>query len=894
MSAKSKLCLIDGSAIAYRAYYGTLRNRLTTSKGEPTGAIYAFITSIQRLINELRPDYLAVAFDAPAKTFRHELFAEYKSTREATPEDLVQQLPHIFDYIKASNIPLIIQPGYEADDIIGTLAKRGHSQNLIVYLVTGDKDLMQLITEDVFIVKPAIAGKDSEIIDSAGVEQRLGIKPAQIPDYLALIGDTSDNIPGIKGIGPAKAQPLLQEFGTLENLLSNVDRVANPRLRAMIQEGANAAKISKELATINTDLALDLNLEEFKVRPPDEAALTDLYRRLEFHSLLKQMQPEVKMVKPVKNYRTVQNLDEIRKITTQIKAKEIYALDLETTSLNPLEAEIVGVALSWQPNQGVYIPIRIAGGLFGVETHPELLTELQQLFDFENITICGQNLKYDLLVLKRNGFELKGKLFDTMLAAYLIQPDAHSYKLERLAQQYLNYTMQPIEELIGKGKDQITMDQVPIEKVTFYAAEDADVALQLQPILAAKLHQDQTWGVFQDIEIPLVPVLMTLEANGVFLDTNLLRQMSRNLDEQVRQLTNRIYELAGIAFNINSPKQLGEILFDKLNLPKIKGYSTDVTVLEKLRQRHPLPESILEYRSLVKLQNTYLDALPAMVNARTGRVHSSFNQTGTATGRLSSSDPNLQNIPIHTEIGRDVRKAFAPQQPDWLILSADYSQIELRIMAHLSRDPELVWAFQEDVDIHTRTAARVFGVAEQDVRPEMRRVAKVVNFGIMYGAGPFRMSEELAIPQSEAKQLINQYFKTYPGINDYIIKTLDNARQSGYVKTLAGRLRHVADINSENRNIREAAERIAINMPIQGTAADMIKIAMIRIHKQLQQHHLQTMMILQIHDELLFEVPTKELESVKEIVKHEMENALPLSVPVKVDIGVGQNWFEAH
>lgn len=894
MGTKPILCLIDGSAIAYRSYFGMMRQRLTTSDGQPTGAVYAFVNSIQKIITELQPDYLAVTFDAPAKTFRHELFADYKGTRQATPEELVQQLPYIFEFIKAANIPLIIKPGFEADDIIGTLAKIGKEQNLQVYIISSDKDMMQLLSESVVMLKPAIAGKEEEVLDATAVEQQLGIKPDQIPDYLALIGDTSDNIPGIKGIGPAKAQPLLKEFGTLENLLQNCERIANPRIRSLVQEGAKSAQISKELATINTDLPLDIALQDLARKEPDEAALSDLFRRLEFYSFIKPTKAETKVAKPSKHYRTVRNPEEIPPIIAEIKSRKIYALDLETTSLNPLTAEIVGVALSWQPHQGVYLPIRTPGGLFGAEVHPELLTALAPLFAEDDITICGQNLKYDLLILERNGYSLKGKYFDTMIAAYLLQPDAHSYKLDRLAQQYLGYQMQPIEELIGKGKEQLRMDQVPVEKVTFYAAEDADIALQLQPILAAQLEATQTYDVFQRIEMPLVPVLMAMEANGVYLNIALLQQMSQQLTQQIEQLVQKIYALAGVEFNINSPKQLGEILFDKLNLPKIKGTSTDVTVLEQLQHRHPLPEAVLEYRGLVKLQNTYLDALPQLVNPQTGRIHSSFNQTGTATGRLSSSEPNFQNIPIRTEIGRDIRKAFVPQRPHWQMLSADYSQIELRIMAHLSQDKELVRAFLEDVDIHARTAARVFGVAEEEVRPEMRRVAKVVNFGIMYGAGPFRMSEELGISRGEANQLIQQYFKTYPGINDYITRTLEAARSDGYVKTLTGRLRYVPDINSANANIRQAAERVAINMPIQGTAADMIKLAMIRIHQQLRQKQLRTMMILQIHDELLFEVPDEELELVKNIVKQEMEAALPLDVPVRVDIGVGNSWFEAH
>jgi len=560
-------------------------------------------------------------------------------------------------------------------------------------------------------------------------------------------------------------------------------------------------------------------------------------------------------------------------------------------------AKIVGVSLSWEANKGVYIPIQYPSAqksLFGNDDKIEFLEILKPVLENPSIPKCGQNLKYDMLILRRYGIELKNVEFDTMIAAFLIQPDSRSYKLDKLSQQYLNYTMQPIEDLIGKGKTQISMDEVSIEKVTFYAAEDADVALQLVPIFREKLIEDQTEEIFRTIEMPLIPVLMQMEQNGVYLDTVFLKQMSKVLSKQIEKLTDQIYFEADVKFNINSPKQLGEILFDQLQLSTGRKRSTAVNVLEKLRDEHPLPGLVLDYRTLAKLQNTYVDAIPQLVNPETKRVHGSFNQTVASTGRLSSSDPNFQNIPIRTDIGREIRKAFVPQKPGWKILSADYSQIELRIMAHLSKDPELFRAFNDGVDIHTRTAALVYGIPEEHVMPEMRRVAKVVNFGIMYGAGPFRMSEELKISLNEARKIIDNYFSTYPGINNYIINTLNDARENNYVKTLSGRLRYVHDINSSNRNIREATERAAINMPIQGTAADMIKIAMIRIHNRLIQENLQSMMILQIHDELLFEVADKESEVLKSIVISEMERALPLDIPVKVDVGVGNSWYEAH
>ncbi len=897
MSKKKTLYLIDGSAIAYRSYFGMIRNRLTNSAGQPTGAVFAYVNSLLKLIEEEKPDYIGMVFDAPEKTFRHKIYEDYKATREAMPDELVSQLPYIHKVTEAMNIPVIIRPGYEADDVIGTLAKHARQQGLQVYMVTGDKDFMQLLKPDIFIYKPTSGQKAVEVIDEDGVVEKWGVRPEQIADYLGLIGDTSDNIPGVKGVGPAKARPLLQEFGSLENIIENVDKIGNPRVRDMIKESAEEAKFSKLLATIKTDVPVDIKIDTLRAQAINRDELIKLFEELEFYSLIKSFSTPKKAEKVDKEYRTLKDRAEVVKLVQTLQNVQLLSVDLETTSVSPMLAEIVGISLAWEPDKAVYIPVRFPvsqKSLFGEDDNIEFLELLKPVLEDSKIPKCGQNLKYDMLILKRSGIRLQAVEFDTMIAAFLIQPDSRSYKLDRLAQQYLNYTMQPIEELIGKGKNQITMDEVAVEKVGFYAAEDADVVLQLVPILQEKLEEDKTTDIFKRIEMPLIPVLMQMEENGVYLDTDFMKQMSGDLSRQIENLTAKIYSAAGETFNINSPKQLADILFDRLKLNAGRKRSTAVNVLEKLRDEHPLPGLILDYRTLAKLQNTYVDAIPQLVNRRTGRVHSSFNQTAASTGRLSSSDPNFQNIPIRTDIGREIRKAFVPQKKGWKILSADYSQIELRIMAHLSKDPELIKAFQEDVDIHTRTAALVYGVPEKDVLPEMRRVAKVVNFGIMYGAGPFRMSEELKIPMQEARKIVDNYFNTYPGINNYIIATLNDARENGFVKTLSGRLRYVHDINSSNKNVREAAERAAINMPIQGTAADMIKIAMIRIHDRLITEKLRAMMILQIHDELLFEVAEDEVEVVTSIVKQEMEGALPLDIPVKVDIGVGNSWYEAH
>jgi len=897
MGEQSKIYLIDGSAIAYRSYFGMIRNRLSTSKGLATGATFAFVNALRKILSDEKPDYIGMVFDAPEKTFRHKIYPEYKATREAMPEDLVAQLPWMFKVTKAMNIPLIILPGYEADDIIGTLAIEGKKRGLPVYMVTGDKDFMQLVGDGVRIYKPHSSLKDVEIIDVQDVVDKFGIRPEQVADFLALVGDSSDNIPGIKGVGPAKATPLLQEWGSLENILTHVDEIPSQRIASMIRDGAAKARFSRLLSTIKTDVPLEIKLEELRFSGIDESELKKIYEELEFTSLIKSDTKTELVDKPVKNYRTVRTLDEVRSLVKSLKSVGLLSVDLETTSVSPMLAEIVGVALSWQPNQGVYIPIQSPSpqaSLFSGESNFTLLKELKPLLENPGVRKCGQNIKYDMLILRRNGIELAGIDFDTMIAAFLIQPDSRSYKLDKLSQFYLGYTMQPIEELIGSGKNQITMDQVDVEKVGWYASEDADIALELVPIFMEKLQNDHTWDVFKTIEMPLVPVLMQLEQNGVFLDVKFLKRMSFDLEKDIDDLVRRIYNAAGQEFNVNSPKQLSEILFNKLELPKVRSYSTDVSVLEKLQNKHTLPKLVLDYRGLMKLKGTYLDALPLLVNPKTGRVHSSFNQTVASTGRLSSSDPNFQNIPVRTDLGREIRKAFIPQQKGWKLLSADYSQIELRIMAHLSRDAELIRAFQENVDVHRRTAALVYGVPEKDVLPEMRRVAKIVNFGIMYGAGPYRMTDELGISMTEARKLIDAYFKTYPGINDYIISTTESARKTGYVKTLSGRLRYVPDIDSLNKNIRDAAERAAINMPIQGTAADMIKLAMIRIHDELRSRHLHAMMILQIHDELLFEVPDDEIETVKSMVTDAMESALRLDIPVKAEVGIGNSWYEAH
>ena len=895
--SKPRLFLIDGSALAYRSHFAMIKNRLTTSKGFPTGATYAFINSLFKILNEESPEYIGIVFDAPEKTFRHELFEAYKATREAMPDELVEQLPVMFELVKSLGIPVIVKPGYEADDVIGTLALKASKMGLKVYMVTGDKDLMQLVNEDILMYKPGVGQKETEIIDVGEVIEKWGVKPEQIPDLLGLAGDSVDNIPGVKGIGPKRAASLINEFGSLERIFEDLDKVSNEKLRNLLKDGKESAFTSKELAVIRVDVPVELDLNELRLGGKDEKKLMELLEKLEFYSIIKSLKKDKKEEKK-KNYKIVLSLEELKNVVEKVGKAELFSVDLETTSIRPMEAEIVGISLCIEPDSGYYIPVRYKGkskNNFGDDDLKVVLEELKPVLEDNRIKKCGHNIKYDMLVFERNGINLRGVDIDTMVAAWIIQPDSHSYKLDNLSQQYLHYTMVPIEELIGKGKkNQITMDEVELNRVAFYAVEDADIALQLVPIFRAEMRATGTEEVFRKIEMPLIPVLMEMEKNGVYVDIDYLKEMSQEISKKIDVLADNIYKVAGVEFNINSPKQLSEVLFEKLGLPRVRGKSTDVKVLEKLRNQHELPALVLDYRSLVKLKTTYLDAMAQYVNSNTGRIHSSFNQTGASTGRITSSDPNFQNIPIRTDIGREIRKAFKPQKSGWKMMSADYSQIELRIMAHLSKDPELLKSFNEGVDVHTRTAALVYGVSEKDVLPEMRRVAKIVNFGIMYGAGPFRMSEELGIPQEEARKLIEQYFKTYPGINEYIIKTLQEAEKNKFVKTLSGRIRYVYDITSDNYHVREAAKRVAINTPIQGTAADMIKIAMINISRRMKEKSLRAMMILQIHDELLFEVPEEEIETLREIVVQEMENAIKLDVPVKVDVGIGNSWYEAH
>ncbi|MBT7422781.1 MAG: DNA polymerase I [Candidatus Marinimicrobia bacterium] len=898
---KKRLFLIDGYAMLYRSHFALIRNPLINSKGMHTSALFGFINQVLKLIRKEKPDFLMAAFDSPKKTFRHERYPEYKATREKMPEEMREQLPYLWKLLKAMKIPTLEQPGFEADDIIGTLAVRANEKNLDTFIVSGDKDFMQLVNDNIFLYSPSGRQSEIKIYDKSGVKDKWGVPPEMIIDLLGLMGDSSDNVPGVMGVGEKTAVKLLKEYGTLENALDHADEVKNKRAREGLQSGREKALLSQELVTIDTNMNIDSNFEEMATDGFDVNELEELFHELEFQALINQIKSFKSEVpsqneESEKDYKTLLDLIDIQKFANSIKEGKWLSFDLETTSLDPMSCDIVGFSFATKKNQAIYIPIiykEKEANLF--DDHLNLvLNILRPVFENSKIPKTGQNIKFDALILRNHGLKVFGLKFDTLLAAHLINPDSRSLKLENLSFEHLNYRMLPIEDLIGKGRNQISMSEVELEKISFYASEDADIALQLTHIFDKKLKKQNLDKFFNEIEMPLLPVLLELEYNGMYVDSKMLSIMSDNLGNNIENLISNITKEAGTEFNINSTQQLANILFDIIGLPEIKKRSTAEEVLTRLKNEHPLPSLILEYRKLNKLKNTYIDALPTLINLKTKRIHSTFSQTVTSTGRLSSRNPNFQNIPIRTDLGREIRKAFKSENKDWIIFSADYSQIELRIMAHLSQDKTLLDAFNKGEDIHTRTAADVFNVDIDEVIPEMRRTAKIVNFGLLYGAGPFRMSQELGIPQKEAKSIIESYFERYSGIKDYIDSVIEYARANKYVKTILGRRRQVWDIDSNNHLHKEAAKRMAINMPIQGTNAEMIKIAMIDIQKELELKNMKSKMLLQIHDELVFEVPLEELNNLQNIVTNKMENSLPLSVPIVVDCGNGESWYEAH
>ncbi|HAJ27156.1 MAG TPA: DNA polymerase I [Syntrophus sp. (in: bacteria)] len=887
---RATLFLIDGNNYVFRAFYAI--PSLTNSKGFPTNAIYGFATMLIRIIKEWKPDYIAVAFDVKGPTFRHEAYELYKATRKAIPEALIPQIPYIKDMIRGFSIPVLEKPGIEADDIIGTLARRYSEQNLKVFIVSGDKDMMQLVGENVVIVDTM----KEKVFDAAAVKAKFGVPPEQVVEIMGLTGDASDNIPGAPGIGPKGALRLIEEYGTIENVLQNVDRIKNAKAKECIRLHRDQIIMSRELARIRTEEDIPFELADSRSGNPDAAALKNLFREFEFSSLLQELM--IREEQLAGQYETILTEAALVGAVEEIRNKRSFSLDLILSSPEAMRAGIVGVTLGISPGKAVYIPLGHSYvGAPSQLSREQVWIGISPLLGDPDILKHGHDLKTIQIVLERNDLSLRGLGFDTLIGAYVLNPSRHSFDLPDLVLDHLNRRIMTVKEIAGSGVKQLPPDIIPVDKMATYACLRADAVLSLATSLSGALAGEQLSELFRDLETPLIPILAGMEKKGVLIDGGLLCAMSRELQQLLEISADKIYRLAGEKFNIQSPKQLQQILFDKLRLAKGKktkeGYSTDVDVLSSLARHHELPAEILAYRSISKLKSTYIDALPALVHPQTGRVHTSYNQAVTATGRLSSSNPNLQNIPIRTVEGKRIRQAFiAP--PGKRLISADYSQIELRVLAHLSEDRTLIDSFRSGEDIHSSTASTIFGVFPELVNEEMRRQAKVINFGILYGMSAFGLAKELNLTQKLAQAYIDEYFRKYEGVKRYLDQVLALARQNGYVCTLMNRRRYLPEINSANANIRQFAERMAVNTPIQGTAADLIKLAMIRIAGRLRTRNLTAAMIMQVHDELVFEVPAEEVETVITLVKEEMEHVMVLRVPLKVAVNYGRNWDDAH
>lgn len=921
-----KLFLIDAYALIYRSYYAFIKNPRINSKGVNTSAIFGFINTLEDILKREQPTHIAVAFDPKGPTFRHEAFEQYKAQREETPEVIRQSVPVIKEIIQAYRIPILEVPYYEADDVIGTVAKQAASEGFEVYMMTPDKDYGQLVADHIYMYRPKFGG-DYEVLGVPEVLEKYQLtSTAQVIDLLGLMGDTADNIPGCPGVGEKTAQKLLAEFGSIENLLANTDKLKGAQ-KKKVEENVEQIRFSKFLATIKTDVPITFDAAQCKRVAPDEDRLVELYTELEFKTFINRLKGESAASPASKepaaavqfdlfaaepavesetssladiqttphSYYLADTAEKQIALCEQLLREKSFAFDTETEGLDPLTAALVGMSFAIREQEAWYVPVPA-----NCEEATEIVLRLAPALQHPEIEKVGQNIKFDILALRKYGVRVKGPLFDTMIAHYLLNPELR-HGMDYLAETYLKYKTVPIEDLIGpKGKKQASMRTVPIEQIKEYAAEDADVTLRLKHYFAPLLKQEDVETLFFEMEMPLIYVLAEMEATGVKLDTEALKQSSEVLSQQLIALEQSIYELAGQTFNINSTKQVGEILFDKLKLDekakktKTGGYSTSEEVLEKIRGKHPIVGKLLEYRGIKKLLSTYIDALPALIHPETGKIHTSFNQAVTATGRLSSTNPNLQNIPVRDELGREIRKAFIADDDDCIFFSADYSQIELRLMAHLSNDPHMVEAFCSGADIHAATAAKIYGIPVEEVTSDMRRKAKTANFGIIYGISVFGLAERLGIPRAESKELIDGYFQTYPRVKEYMEESIRVAKEKGYVETLFKRKRFLPDINSHNAVVRGYAERNAINAPIQGSAADIIKLAMIHIHQQFEAEHLKSRMILQVHDELNFNVRKEEFDRVKEIVLDCMEHVLQLRVPLIADCGEGKNWLEAH
>jgi DNA polymerase-1 len=952
-NTEKKLFLLDAYALIYRAFFALSKNPRMNSKGVNTSAVMGFLNSLYEILQKEKPSHIGVAFDVSGTAQRQAEYSEYKANREKMPDDLRDSIPYIIRLIEAFNIPVYGVEGYEADDVIGTLSKKAEQQGFLTYMMTPDKDFGQLVTDKILLYKPAKFGEPAQVWGPKEVCERYGIQePKQLIDILGLWGDAADNIPGIPGIGEKTAAQLVQKYGSVENLIAHADELKGKQKENFVNF-AEQGLLSKALATINLEVPVEFNEEELKTKEPDVPALMALFEELEFKTFAKRFLEDYRKnhageasldcfvprneerttgsqtpdlfsnetpsatrqfdlfnqgdnsgllefsdkdsAKTVPHdYKLVENDADIKSLVDLLCKQKQFVFDTETTNIDVYSAELVGLSFAIKAHKAWYLSMPAER-----EACQKKLELLRPLFENESIQKIGQNLKYDISMLAQYGISVKGPMFDTMLAHYLLEPEQR-HNMDYLAEVYLNYLTIPIEDLIGKGRQQKTMREVPVEQVKEYAAEDADITLRLYEKLMPLLKENGVEKLFYEIEMPLVPVLSRMEANGVKIDTENLQQISEEFGKEIRKIEEQIYEAAGTPFNIASPKQLGEILFEKLKIDekakktKTGQYATGEDVLQKLSHKHPIIQMILDYRSFTKLKSTYLDALPALVNTKDGLIHTSYNQAVTATGRLSSNNPNLQNIPVRTEKGREIRRAFVPRSPQYTLLAADYSQIELRIIAHLSQDPAMVNDFNLGHDIHAATAAKVFHVPMEQVTKEQRSRAKAVNFGIIYGMSAFGLAERMELSRSEAADIIKKYFEEYAGIKEYMNRSIALARERGYAETILGRRRYLRDINGANSVVRGFAERNAINAPIQGSSADMIKIAMIGIHQELERLKMQSKMILQVHDELVFDAHLDELDTLKAIVNDKMVNALPLSVPVVVEMNTGSNWLEAH
>ena len=924
-----KLMLLDAYALIFRAYYGLIRSPRINSKGQNTSAAFGFINTLEELLRSENPDFVAVAFDPPGGTFRHEQFPEYKATRDETPEDIRWAVPVIKDFLTAYGIKMVEVPRYEADDVIGTLAHRGAKDGLEVVMVTPDKDYAQLVQPNVTMLRPQSGAKGYERLGVEEVKTKFEVEnPLQVIDLLGLMGDSADNIPGCPGVGAKTAVKLLADFGSIEGLLSHTDQLKGA-LKKKVEENVQQIRESKVLATIVTDVPIDVTWDDMQRKTPNKEALVALYEDLEFRTFLRRLtgdapatttpsaEPDLFSQAIVTNtnadeettldfqenlstltdhphqYHLIEIEEDAQELCRNFLTFSQVAFDTETTSVDAMQAQLVGMSFAVEGGTAWYVAVSRE-----TEAAQRMVDIFRPFFEHPSIEKVGQNLKYDLLVLSHYGVEVAGPLFDTMLAHYVVQPEQR-HNMDLLAEKYLHYRTIPIEALIGSGRTQRNMADLEPKEIVDYACEDADVTLRLYPILKEEMEKYEVTSVFTHIEMPLLPVLARMERNGVRLDTAALEETGRNFTERMQQLETDIYELAGHEFTITSPKQVGAVLFDELQISaKVKKtktgqYSTSEEVLESLRDKHPIVEKILQHRALKKLLSTYVEALPKLIHPQTGHIHTSFNQAVTATGRLSSSNPNLQNIPVRGEDGREIRRAFVPEEGE-VFFSADYSQIELRIMAHLSEDEHMVADFNSGLDIHAATAARIFHKPVEEVDRDERRKAKTANFGIIYGISAFGLSERMGVSRGEAKELIESYFSTYPKVREYMNESIERAKQTGYITTQFGRRRYLADINAGNATVRGYAERNAVNAPIQGTAADIIKLAMVAIDRRLREEKLQTRMILQVHDELNFSVPRTELEQVRHLVVEEMERAFQMRVPLVAECGEGTNWLEAH